>query len=272
MNRLVAAVTIFGACGTIALAVALTPGVQTSLSGARAAQGALEISQMKPEPVRIEKVSLPATVTAALPEPALEPAPKADRLVPAPVAPQALGPSEPRVVDLRGSVGDESPEEPAEAAAGADYLTRTAPELGVESEEEQGLELALSEPPAPGGPSEDAASGPLVEEIEEAIEDAADEVAEDTPDEAVAAPAADVEETAPEAIEEPAPERVAVARTATVRTDVNMRAGPDNGAAVIMVVRRNRNVELIGCDYWCEVVYEGRRGFIYKSFVRRTDS
>lgn len=276
MNRLVAAVTIVGACGTVALAVALTPGAQTTASNARAAQGALEIGRMTPEPIRIQKVSLPATVTAALPEPVLEAAPKTDRLVPAPT-PQAVGLGQPRVVDLRGPVGDEGPEEPAEAAAGPDYLTPAVaePKFEAESEPEQerGVELALSDPPAPGAPSEESASGPLLDDIEEAIEDASEDGLEEVPDPAVAAPAADVvEEPAPEGAAEAAPERVAVARTATVRSDVNLRAGPDNGAAVITVVRRNRNVELIGCDYWCEVVYEGRRGFIYKSFVRRTDS
>ena len=27
-------------------------------------------------------------------------------------------------------------------------------------------------------------------------------------------------------------------------------------------------VQVISCKSWCEIVYKGRRGFIYKSFVR----
>jgi uncharacterized protein YraI len=67
---------------------------------------------------------------------------------------------------------------------------------------------------------------------------------------------------------EPAAPVAAATRTAPVTTDVNMRASPRNGAAVIQVVPGKSTVEVIGCDYWCEVVYKGRRGFIYKGFVR----
>ena len=56
-------------------------------------------------------------------------------------------------------------------------------------------------------------------------------------------------------------------RTAPVNSDVNLRAGPDNKAKVIKVVPRNGKVEVIGCNYWCEVTYSGKRGYIYKSFI-----
>jgi hypothetical protein len=62
-------------------------------------------------------------------------------------------------------------------------------------------------------------------------------------------------------------EAVAATRSVPVTTDVNMRAGPDNSAPVILVVPGRRHVEVIGCDYWCEVVYNGKRGWIYKGFI-----
>jgi hypothetical protein len=57
-------------------------------------------------------------------------------------------------------------------------------------------------------------------------------------------------------------------RSAPVRADVNMRARPDNNAAVIMVVPAKSEVGLISCRYWCEVTFRGKRGWIYKGFVR----
>lgn len=51
---------------------------------------------------------------------------------------------------------------------------------------------------------------------------------------------------------------------------VNMRAGPDNDAEVLTVVPGGAELRArTGCAHWCEVVYEGRRGYIYKSFIRR---
>lgn len=56
-------------------------------------------------------------------------------------------------------------------------------------------------------------------------------------------------------------------RTATIASSVNMRAKGAKGARVIGVIPRGATVRLVDCDGWCEVVYEGRRGFIYKSFL-----
>ena len=74
------------------------------------------------------------------------------------------------------------------------------------------------------------------------------------------------------AANEPGPvdKKVAVTttRTAPVKSDVNMRARPDNKAAVILVVPGKSEVEVIGCRYWCEVIFRGKRGWIYKGFVR----
>jgi hypothetical protein len=75
----------------------------------------------------------------------------------------------------------------------------------------------------------------------------------------------------PLATPKPKPEVKPVAtatRTAPVKSDVNMRARPDNKAAVILVVPGKSEVEVIGCRYWCEVIFRGKRGWIYKGFVR----
>ncbi len=114
---------------------------------------------------------------------------------------------------------------------------------------------------------------------------------------AVPAPAPDAVTPAPEALAvapapealaaTPAPEAVAVApapiadppiaaapagatgRTvATATTWVNMRAGPDNAATVIAVVGQGATVEVLRCNYWCEVIFNGRTGWIYQDFLR----
>ena len=60
-------------------------------------------------------------------------------------------------------------------------------------------------------------------------------------------------------------------RTATIASAVNMRAKGAKGARVLGVIPRGATVGLVGCDGWCEVVYEGRRGFVYKSFLDGSD-
>ncbi len=49
---------------------------------------------------------------------------------------------------------------------------------------------------------------------------------------------------------------------------VNMRAGPANGAPTLTVVPGGQDLQVVGCDGWCEVVFEGTRGWIYQSFLR----
>lgn len=73
------------------------------------------------------------------------------------------------------------------------------------------------------------------------------------------------------AVETAAPAIPAVSgegRTETVTTDVNLRAEPDNGATVVAVVPAEKQVQVVSCDYWCEVVFEGQRGWIYKNFIK----
>ncbi len=58
------------------------------------------------------------------------------------------------------------------------------------------------------------------------------------------------------------------ARQARIRTAVNLRSGPADEAKVIGVVPTNAVVSLVGCNSWCEIVFNDRRGWIYKGFVK----
>jgi hypothetical protein len=62
----------------------------------------------------------------------------------------------------------------------------------------------------------------------------------------------------------------ATGREAKVTTAVNLRAGPKDEAKVLAVVPARETVQLINCDGWCEVVFQGQRGWIYKSFIRES--
>jgi hypothetical protein len=58
----------------------------------------------------------------------------------------------------------------------------------------------------------------------------------------------------------------------TVNTAVNMRAGPDNEAPVVAVVPAGGRVTVTSCKFWCEVVFDGERGWVYNEFVNLVGS
>lgn len=57
---------------------------------------------------------------------------------------------------------------------------------------------------------------------------------------------------------------------ARATTFVNMRAGPDNDEAVVAVVPAEAELEVVECTNWCEVIFDGKRGWIYSKFVQRS--
>lgn len=65
-------------------------------------------------------------------------------------------------------------------------------------------------------------------------------------------------------------EPAAATRNAPVTTHVNMRASADNDAAVVAVVPARKNVGVVKCSEWCEVVYGEQQGFIHRKFVSGT--
>ena len=60
---------------------------------------------------------------------------------------------------------------------------------------------------------------------------------------------------------------VARARPAQMGKAANMRSRPKSGSSVVMVVPQSATVQLVGCKVWCEIVYKGRRGYVYKDFL-----
>ncbi len=53
----------------------------------------------------------------------------------------------------------------------------------------------------------------------------------------------------------------------TVRA-VTMRARPSSRGGVLGTVPGRADVQVVSCSQWCEIVYKGKRGFVYRSFLR----
>ena len=60
------------------------------------------------------------------------------------------------------------------------------------------------------------------------------------------------------------------ARPAQVSRAVNLRARPKSGSQKLLVIPRGASVQLVGCKLWCEIVYKGRHGYVYKDFLGST--
>lgn len=52
-----------------------------------------------------------------------------------------------------------------------------------------------------------------------------------------------------------------------LRSSVSMRTAPKRNASVISNLPAGQKVELVGCTNWCEVIVEGKRGYVYRSYV-----
>ncbi|AZO01618.1 SH3 domain-containing protein [Mesorhizobium sp. M9A.F.Ca.ET.002.03.1.2] len=62
--------------------------------------------------------------------------------------------------------------------------------------------------------------------------------------------------------------KVSAADTGRILRAVTMRSGPKTSAAAIVTVPAKTSVEVMSCKKWCEIVYNGKRGWIYKRFIK----
>jgi Bacterial SH3 domain len=56
-------------------------------------------------------------------------------------------------------------------------------------------------------------------------------------------------------------------RTVRAIIHVNMRAGPSNDKAVVARIPEGGSLQVVKCDHWCEVIFAGQRGWVYKGFI-----
>ncbi len=66
----------------------------------------------------------------------------------------------------------------------------------------------------------------------------------------------------------PDPEKVSAVANGRILRAVTMRAGPKQKAAAMLTVPAKTSVQVLSCKKWCEIVYNGKRGWIYKSYVK----
>jgi uncharacterized protein YraI len=60
----------------------------------------------------------------------------------------------------------------------------------------------------------------------------------------------------------------ALAAPGMATRDVNMRAGPGTGFAVITTIPGGAAVEVLRCQSWCSVVYRGAEGYVSGRYLR----
>jgi hypothetical protein len=256
---------------TVALAVAsavIEAGLRATRPTTVAADTAPEKVSQKSSPV----VVVAGTVAAPAPVPVPAPAP-----VSTPVP--AAEPDNSRSIDSKGKGAtkdsietgsimvkglDEPPTKPADMPAGAEEADSTS---------------------EPGKEAVKATAEPGDEALKVSVKEIAKDTAAESPvDDAVAtktantdaiAPAetAPSEKAAPEAPSAPPPEAKADAivsapiRVARIISDVNMRSGPSNSQPVVTTIARGSTVEMLECRAWCEVIFRGQRGWVYKGFI-----
>jgi uncharacterized protein YraI len=64
------------------------------------------------------------------------------------------------------------------------------------------------------------------------------------------------------------PHKTAATGTGRILRPVTMRSGPKNNAAAIVTVPAKTSVQFVGGKQWCEIVYNGKHGWVYKSYIR----
>ena len=194
--------------------------------------------------------------------------------------------STPGEVEFEADAAGGAPEAPAKVAVVQTPAPRVAPAAKSETPAPQGnaqppsiaaqVEIApekaaetnVAAAPPPGPAAAAAAMPPS--NLPVATEDDSDQTF------TAAIPARRLEPDLPDPATKPGPADTVTAaapaeaagRKGTVTKYVNLRAAPDNDAKIIVVVPAKARVGVLSCEQWCEVVFQGRKGWIYKSFVK----
>ena len=64
------------------------------------------------------------------------------------------------------------------------------------------------------------------------------------------------------------PRKVAAAGTGRILRAVTMRSAPKKNAAAIVTVPAKTSVQVMSCKQWCQITYNGKTGWIYKSYIK----
>ncbi|MFD1981674.1 SH3 domain-containing protein [Mesorhizobium newzealandense] len=64
------------------------------------------------------------------------------------------------------------------------------------------------------------------------------------------------------------PGKVAAAGTGRILRAVTMRSSPKKNATAIATVPARTSVQVMSCKKWCQITYNGKTGWIYKSYIK----
>jgi hypothetical protein len=64
------------------------------------------------------------------------------------------------------------------------------------------------------------------------------------------------------------PRKVAAAGTGRILRAVTMRSAPKKNAAAIFTVPARTSVQVMSCKQWCQITYNGKTGWVYKSYIK----
>jgi len=250
---------VIAAVGTAALlgvaAVALWLALPTSERQAAASQ-----EQSIPTiPVKTTKIVPAGTTVAAATVP--QPARKSDQVSPTVAAAkaniQALAANDPRWTGTQPKTASAAPDQ---AVAPSQVANQAEP-----APDKPAVTAAFAQPAT----NTDAAS-------ELAKVAAPAPAASSNPDGAKTAAIPEVQPQAPE--QQPTasddgkakakPHKVAAAGNGRILRPVTMRSGPKKNAAAIGTVPARTSVQVMNCKQWCQIVYNGKTGWIYKSYIK----
>ncbi|WP_296739306.1 SH3 domain-containing protein [Mesorhizobium sp.] len=124
----------------------------------------------------------------------------------------------------------------------------------AEAPAENDASTALSEVAAPAPTDDQSAAGNNADAETAAI-----------PEVKPQAPDADTAATGDNAAK---PRQASAGANGHILRPVTMRAGPKKGAAAILTVPAKAPVQVMNCKQWCEIVYNGKHGWVYKSYVK----
>ncbi|MFI5408483.1 SH3 domain-containing protein [Kaistia sp. UC242_56] len=133
-------------------------------------------------------------------------------------------------------------------------------------------EHPLAAMPAAQAPAEAKPVAIVTDPVDESAPTADPAIAAAEPDvaatDAALPPASD--SAAPSAAAAPAKSVAAGSPTpgpARITSGVKLRGNPDNGAPTVGLLKTGDRVQVVQCKGWCEVVVDGKRGFVFKKFL-----
>ncbi|BCM17399.1 SH3 domain-containing protein [Mesorhizobium sp. J8] len=257
---------VIAAIGTAALlgvaAVALWlcfPGSDRQVAAANAAQ---TVPTIPVKTTKIAPAKAAVTVAAAAPQAAR----KADAVTPTTAAREAsipaLAPNSPRWTASDAKMPPSSTEDrPAPSKQTADTNpTQSADTAFAEADAENDASNALSQVAGAASETSTAAKKPG-DKMDGAQTAAIPEAKPQLPDPQPAG-ADDSAQARPKA------QKASAAANGRILRAVTMRSSPKKGAAAITTVPAKASVQVMNCKQWCEIVYNGKHGWVYKSYVK----